>query len=81
MKRIVSRSDPDLDPFRFGWRYVPQVGADDRKRWVQVPLSLDDALHPHKGGHICKRNRGSFSVVKECACVIEAGSAIAGQAR
>ncbi len=26
MKRIVSRSDPDLDPFRFGWRYVPHVG-------------------------------------------------------
>ena len=48
MKHIESPPDP----FRFGWRYVAQVGADGRKRWVQVPLTLDDVLHPQEGDHI-----------------------------
>ena len=48
MKHIESPPDP----FRFGWRYVAQVGTDGRKRWVQVPLTLDDVLHPQEGDHI-----------------------------
>jgi len=37
------------DPFRFGWRYVRQIGAADS---VRVPLTLDDVLHPQEGDHI-----------------------------
>jgi colicin import membrane protein len=48
MKHIESPPDP----FRFGWRYVPQVDGDGRKRWVQVPLTLDDVLHPQEGDRI-----------------------------
>ncbi len=40
------------DPFRFGWRYVQQLGADGRKVRVRVPLTLDDVLHPQEGDHI-----------------------------
>ena len=40
------------DPFRFGWRYVRQLGADGREACVRVPLSLDDVLHPQEGDHI-----------------------------
>ena len=40
------------DPFRFGWRYQWQIGADGTKQWVRVPLTLDDVLHPQEGDHI-----------------------------
>ncbi len=70
MKRLVSESDPDLDPFRFGWRYVPQVGADGRKRWVQLPLSLDDVLHPQEGDHI-PENTQQERDRRYLACVLE----------
>ncbi len=40
------------NPFRFGWRYVQQIGRNGAKKWVQVPLTLDDVLHPQEGDHI-----------------------------
>lgn len=40
------------DPFRFGWRFVRQIGPNGHKRSVQVPLTLDDVLHPQEGDHI-----------------------------
>lgn len=40
------------DPFRFGWRYVQQIGPDGSKVSVQVPLTLDDILHPQEHDHI-----------------------------
>jgi Uma2 family endonuclease len=47
-----SRRVEQPDPFRFGWRYVQQIGPDGSKRSVQVPLSLDDVLHPREGDEI-----------------------------
>lgn len=40
------------DPFRFGWRYVRKIGPNGTERSVQVPLTLDDVLHPQEGDHI-----------------------------
>ncbi|HEY7428160.1 MAG TPA: Uma2 family endonuclease [Gemmataceae bacterium] len=40
------------DPFRFGWRYRWQIGSNGSKQWVQVPLTLDDVLHPQEHDHI-----------------------------
>ncbi len=40
------------NPFRFGWRYVQQIGRNGAKQWVQVPLTLDDVLHPQEGDQI-----------------------------
>lgn len=49
---------PEDDPFRYGWRYVPRVGPDGAKTLEQIPLSLEDVLHPeeedfivHTDGH------------------------------
>jgi colicin import membrane protein len=47
-----SRRAEQPNPFRFGWRYVQQIGNDGTKQWVQVPLTLDDVLHPQEGDHI-----------------------------
>ena len=36
----------DLDPFRYGWRYVPTKLPDGTVELEQVPLTLEDLLHP-----------------------------------
>src|SRR5947209_20359519 len=43
------RRAPRKDPFRYGWRYVRRVLADGRKTLEQVPLTLEDVLHPQEG--------------------------------
>lgn len=49
---------PELpNPFRFGWRDVQQIGPDGSKRWVQVPLTAEDALHPQEGDHISENRQ------------------------
>jgi hypothetical protein len=40
------------DPFRYGWRYVRRPGANGREEHVQVPLTLEDVLHPQEGDFI-----------------------------
>jgi colicin import membrane protein len=69
MSRMLTlKRPPDLpprnDPFRYGWRYVlRQVDANGNEVWDQIPLTLDDVLHPEVGdfivnstahGHDCK---------------------------
>lgn len=46
-KKKTARSPEQPDPFRFGWRYVCKNGGS-----VQVPLTLDDVLHPQEGDQI-----------------------------
>ena len=43
--------DP-TDPYRYGWRYVCRTGAAGRKVWEQVPLTLEDVLHPQEGDFV-----------------------------
>jgi len=43
--------DPS-DPFRYGWRYVAHERADGKTTYEQVPLTLEDVLHPQEGDHI-----------------------------
>src|SRR6516162_1114234 len=43
------RQSTDGDPFRYGWRYVPRTLADGRVEYDQVPLTLEDVLHPDYG--------------------------------
>jgi colicin import membrane protein len=42
----------DSDPFRYGWRYVLVQHEDGSESLDQVPLTLEDALHPEDGDHI-----------------------------
>ena len=65
-----SRRVEQPDPFRFGWRYVQQIGRNGAKQRVQVPLTLDDVLHPQEGDHIPDNSQQSrdcnylYSVLK-----------------
>lgn len=43
------RLTPRKDPFRYGWRYVRRVLPDGSKIFDQVPLTLEDVLHPQVG--------------------------------
>ena len=42
-------SPPAADPFRHGWRYVRVTRPDGSVDVDQVPLSLEDVLHPEEG--------------------------------
>ena len=42
----------DANPFRYGWRYVPVQKPDGSEDFEQVPLTLEDVLHPEEGDHI-----------------------------
>ncbi len=40
------------DPFRYGWRYVRITRPDGTEELDQVPLTLEDVLHPEEGDFI-----------------------------
>jgi Uma2 family endonuclease len=40
---------PDANPFRYGWRYVTRTRPDGSEEHVEVPLTLEDVLHPQEG--------------------------------
>ena len=48
---------PDADPFRYGWRLVPRPTPDDPYNLEQVPLTLEDVLHPETGDFIVHSDR------------------------
>ncbi len=53
MTRITTpRSRPpapeDENPFRYGWRYVRKTQANGKEALEQVPLTLEDVLHPQE---------------------------------
>lgn len=41
-----SARETAADRFRYGWRWVSHTEADGRVNWEQVPLTLQDVLHP-----------------------------------
>ena len=45
------------DPFRYGWRFVRRPTPDDPDHLEQVPLTLDDVLHPEVGDFIVHSDR------------------------
>jgi colicin import membrane protein len=50
--RSTLKSPPGLDRFRYGWRYVRVVRPDGTEEFEQVPLTLEDVLHPKVGDFI-----------------------------
>ncbi len=65
-----SRRAEQPDPFCFGWREVPQIGADGSKHCVLVPLTAEEALHPQEDYHIsegtqqCRDRNYLYDVLK-----------------
>jgi Uma2 family endonuclease len=47
---------PEVNPFRYGWRFVRRVGPNGREELKQVPLTLEDVLHPQEGDVIPENN-------------------------
>ena len=47
----------DADPFRYGWRFVLRPTPDDPHHLEQVPLTLEDVLHPEVGDFIVHNDR------------------------
>ena len=41
-----------LNPFPYGWRDVPVTKPDGEVDFEQVPLTLEDALHPELGDYV-----------------------------
>jgi hypothetical protein len=48
MPRRSDRTKPPAmpDPYRYGWRFVKKRLPDGSTELVQVPLTLEDVLHP-----------------------------------
>jgi len=42
----------DADPYRYGWRYVRCEREDGVVVTEQVPLTLEDVLHPQEGDQV-----------------------------
>jgi len=53
---VDSGRDP-ADPFRYGWRYVHHSRPDGSEEIEQVPLTLDDVLHPEEGDFIVQNDQ------------------------
>ncbi|MDW8231908.1 MAG: Uma2 family endonuclease [Roseiflexaceae bacterium] len=53
----ASDTPPVDDPFRYGWRFVPRPTPDDPHHFEQVPLTLEDVLHPEVGDFIVHSDR------------------------
>jgi Uma2 family endonuclease len=47
-----ARPAPAADPFAIGWRDVPCLQPDGSTVWKQIPLTLEDALHPQEDDKI-----------------------------
>jgi colicin import membrane protein len=43
---------PEVDPFRYGWRYAWQSGPNGQQMPVRVPLTQADVLHPQEDDFI-----------------------------
>ena len=53
VSRTRARQAPPVDdPFRYGWRFVHRPTPDDPHHLDQVPLTLEDVLHPEVGDFI-----------------------------
>ena len=47
-----STSTDQSDPYRYGWRYVRQDRDDGTYVTEQIPLTLEDVLHPEEGDQV-----------------------------
>jgi hypothetical protein len=49
-------SPPEPDPYRYGWRYVRRTAPDGSETFDQVPLTLEDVLHPQEEDFIVQNS-------------------------
>ncbi len=60
------------DPFRYGYRHVTRIDDRGRERFIMVPLTEEDILHPQLEDHVtqnpphdldCVYLLGAFQVI------------------
>ncbi len=44
----ATKPHPQIDPYKYGWRYVEHTHLDGKIYFEQVPLTLEDVLHPQE---------------------------------
>jgi hypothetical protein len=76
--RPISTPPADLsedDPFRYGCRYVKRVQPDGSEEFEQVPLALEDLLHPEEEDYHVNTDghEGDCSYLKQVARARVAG--------
>ena len=49
---IAPIQPPPDDPFLYGWRYVRHTDPYGGDQFDQIPLTLEDVLHPEEGDFI-----------------------------
>ncbi len=52
----------DLDPYRFGWRYVTTLNPDGSESVSEVPLTEEDVLFPQEGDYILQTDLHSTEI-------------------
>ncbi|MFO0810786.1 MAG: Uma2 family endonuclease [Gemmataceae bacterium] len=65
---MISTPKPAADPFAIGWRNVRHTHADGTTVVEQVPLTLQDALHPREEDEIV--NSTLHSLVLTYLCIV-----------
>jgi Uma2 family endonuclease len=91
MSTLVGRAareveTPEPDPFRYGWRDVRRILPDGRVALDQVPLNLEDVLHPEPGDVIVENSahegiRTYLSIVLRARLAHEAGALVLSDCR
>ncbi|MEM7533552.1 MAG: Uma2 family endonuclease [Chloroflexota bacterium] len=46
---FVTKPDPKEDDTIYGWRTVCEMDEDGNEHWIEIPLTLEDYLHPQEG--------------------------------
>jgi colicin import membrane protein len=74
------------DPFHYGWRYVRVHGPNGKETFDQVPLTLEDVLHPELGDFIVHSDphdvdRTYLRDVFECRLVEKPRAVVVGDCR
>jgi colicin import membrane protein len=62
-ERPTSRSPREPDKYRYGWRYVRIIRPDGTEGFDQVPLTLEDVLHPKVGDFIVQSDPHAGDIV------------------
>ncbi|HEY8602051.1 MAG TPA: Uma2 family endonuclease [Thermomicrobiales bacterium] len=55
IEEIRQPGDHPTDPFRYGWRYRQSFDAEGTLVIEQIPLTVEDLLHPQEGDQVTHR--------------------------
>ncbi len=56
IEEVRQPGDRATDPFRYGWRYREAYAADGELIVEQIPLTIEDVLHPQEGDQVTHSN-------------------------